>query len=346
MLAELVDRVIGIDPDRDNVTAAVIDAHTTGVIAVEVFAATASGYDALFAFVDEHSVPGERVFAVEGTGSYGAGVTRVLQQGGEWVIEFDRATTKATKDCTKTDALDAIRAAREVLGRDHLAEPRTRGAREAIRARHVVREAAVRARTAAINELKALIVTAPINLRDQLRSLSTTQLVTRCAALRCIGDLETHHVRAALRALARRIQHLDREIADHDTAEQALIQAHAPQLLAELGVGHVTAAQLLISWSHPGRCRSEAAFARLAGASPIEASSGQTKRHRLNRSGDRQLNRALHTIATTKMRYCPDTQAYTTRRLAEGKTKAEIRRCIKRYLARHLYRILEHPPAP
>lgn len=346
MLADLVDHVIGIDPDRDTLTAAVIDAATTGVVAVASFSSTTAGVDELIDFVDEHTEATERAFVVEGTGSYGAGITRRLQHAGEWVIEFDHPTTRPAKDGAKTDGLDAIRAARETLGRTHLGEPRARHAREAIRVHHVVREAGVRARTAAINELKALIVTAPDTIREQLRALDTAQLVKRCAQLRSSDDVEIHHTRLALRALARRIQHLDREITAHDRALRPLLETHAAELLTEPGVGPVSAAQLLISWSHPGRCRHEAAFARLGGAPPVEASSGQTRRHRLNRGGDRQLNRALHTIANSRMRYHPETKAYIARRTAEGKTTAEIRRCLKRYLARHFYRLLEHQTAP
>ncbi len=151
---------------------------------------------------------------------------------------------------------------------------------------------------------------------------------------------------AALRRLAVRIRHLDAEIKAHDKDLAALTAEHCPQVLAEFGVGPVTAAQAYISWSHPGRCRSEAAYANLGGVAPIEASSGKVVRYRLNRSGDRQLNRALHTIVLTRARMDPVTKEYIARRTAEGKTEREVRRCLKRYVARHLYRLLEAGPPP
>ena len=147
----------------------------------------------------------------------------------------------------------------------------------------------------------------------------------------------------ALRSLARRIKTLTAEAAELQTSIRGLVEAVAPHLLDQPGVGPITAAQVYIAWSHPGRCRNEAAFARLAGVAPLEASSGQNTRHRLNRRGDRQLNRALHTIAVTRSRYCPHTQAYIAKRTAQGKTPREAQRCLKRYIARQIYRLLQHP---
>ena len=148
-----------------------------------------------------------------------------------------------------------------------------------------------------------------------------------------------------MRALAQRITNLNAEIADHDQAMNSLLRETAPQLLDEPGIGHVTAATFVLSWSHHGRCHSEAAFARLGGAAPIPATSGQTQnRHRLNRRGDRRLNHALYIVATTRLRQDPTTRQYVARRLAEGKTKPEIVRCLKRYIARRVWRLLEHPP--
>lgn len=342
MLAELVDHVIAIDPDRDRVTAAVVVATTTGVVATECFPATKAGYADLLEFADEHTEAGERAFVIEGTGSYGAGATRALEGAGEWVLEFARSSEKR-RGRAKSDVLDAIEMGREALGRDRLAVPRAAGEREAIRVHHVAREGAVRARTAAINGLKALVVTAPEALRGELRGVRTEALVRRCATLRDAPSrpLDERATRQALKAIARRILDLEAEIAVHEAAIRPLLRAQAPELLAEHGVGEWATAQLLISWSHPGRCRSEAAFANLGGGAPIEASSGQTKRHRLNRGGDRQLNRALHVIAVTRMRSCERTKAYVARRRAEGKSDREIRRCLKRYIARRMFRLLE-----
>ena len=270
-----------------------------------------------------------------------------LLDAGELVVEFSHPAGPPSADGSKTDALDARRAALESLGRAHQSIPRARGTREALRAVETTRRGAQGARVAAINALKALIVTAPAGLRDELRDLRPAALVRRCAALRPTAEnppSERAATKHALRALAARIKHLDGEITAHTKHIAALINAAAPQLLAEPGVGPITAAQIYIAWSHPGRCRDEAAFARLAGVAPLDASSGQTTRHRLNRRGDRTLNQALHTITLTRIRTCPRTQAYMAKRRAEGKTTRETRRCLKRYIARHLYRLLQHPP--
>ena len=350
MLAELVDHVIGIDPDRDWVTAAVVDAGTARVLAAGRFGANASGYRQVVAFADEYSVATERAWAVEGTASYGRGLTAALARGGEWVIEFDRATQKPAKDGSKTDELDAIRAGRETLGRTRLASPRAhRGFREALRVHMVARDTAVQARTAAINELKAFVVTADDTLRAELRGLRTAGLVKRCAGFRHSPNrtVDEACTRAVMRAVARRIIHLNDEIALHTKALTALVDQAAPQLVAEVGIGPVTAAGFYIAWSHPGRCRNEAAYARLGGTAPIEVTSGQTQdRHRLSRRGDRQLNKALHQVAVTRLRCHEPTRAYKQRRTAEGKTDREIRRCIKRYIARRVFRLLEHQTPP
>lgn len=342
MLSDLVDHVVSIDPDRDRVTAVVLHAKTAGVLATGVFKATATGYDALLQFAQEHTEAGERAFVIEGTASYGAGITRALERAGEWVIEFARSVTKR-RGQAKSDELDAIAMGREALGRRHLAEPRGADEREAVRVHHVTRESAVRARTAAINALKATVVSAPEALRQDLRGLTTRALVKRCAVFRDAPArlVDERATRQALRALARRILVFEAEIAEHEAAVRPLLRAQAPRLLAEPGIGEWATAQLLIAWSHPGRCRSEAAFASLGGAAPIPASSGQTKRHRLNRGGDRQLNRALHVIAVTRMRSCEATKVYVKRRQEEGLSDREIRRCLKRYIARRVFRLLE-----
>ncbi len=347
MLAELVDHVIGVDPDRDWITVAVLDARTSGVITTDRFPATGDGYRDAIVWADAHTTGSERAWVIEGTASYGRGLTMALQRRDELVVEFDRPTRKAAKDGAKSDALDAIRAAREALGRDRLHEPRAHeGIREAIRVHTVARAGAVRARTAAINELKALIVTADEQLRSEFRGLRTHKIVVRCSRFRDTQKrpIDERCTRNTMRALARRIQHLNVEIADHNTAIKALIDEAAPQLIAEPGIGYVTAAAFYLAWSHPGRCPSEAAYARLGGTAPIEVTSGQTQnRHRLNRGGDRQLNQALYFVAVTRQRCCPETKAYMTRRTSEGKTEREATRCLKRFIARRVWRLLEHP---
>jgi transposase len=271
---------------------------------------------------------------------------------GEWVVEVDRPKRPARRNGAKSDELDAIRAAREALERDHLAQPRARGDREAVRVLLITRRGAIRARTRAINHLKALVVTAREELRHQLRNTPTDELVYRCSRLRTLPSHSPEHRATviALRHTARRILALEAEANDLESEIEGLVERTVPELLAEIGVGPISAAQLYCSWSHRGRLRSDAAFAMLGGSAPIPASSGQTVRYRLNRAGDRQLNCALHTIVLTRLQHDPATRAYAARRLAEGKTPREIKRCLKRYLARHLFRILEatgpHPTAP
>ena len=350
MLAEMVDHVIGIDPDRDWITAAVLDADTAGVVATARFPADPAGYRDAVVWADEYSTDTERAWAIEGSASYGRGLTAALARCGEWVIEFDRAKEKPSKDGSKTDQLDAIRAGRETLGRAKLASPRAhQGIREALRVHSVARDTAVRARTAAINELKAFVVTADDSLRSDLRGLRTPRLVKRCAGFRPSTNrsVDQQCTRAVMRAVARRITYLDDEVTNHEKALTSLVDQAAPQLVAQVGIGPVTAAAFYIAWSHPGRCRNEAAFARLAGVAPIPVNSGQTQdRHRLNRRGDRQLNRALHLVAVTRIRCDPQTQAYRKRRSSQGKTDREIRRCLKRYIARRVWRLLENQTPP
>ena len=343
MLATMVEHVIGIDPDRDRVTASVVDTATTGEQATAVFATTRRGYDQLLVWANQHT-PARRAWAVEGTGSYGAGVASHLTSQDERVVEFNNP--HPTRDGAKTDALDARRAARQVLGRPWPSVPRARGDRQALRVLETTRQGAQNARVTAINTLKALVITAPIDLRDQLRDPNTTALVTKTSKFRSgrSSGNELAATKQAMRSLARRIKTLTTEIAELRASITALVETVAPQLLQQPSVGPITAAQVYIAWSHPRRFRTEAAFARLAGVAPLEASSGQRTRHRLNRYGDRTLNHALYTIAITRTRTCPKTQAYIAKRTAQGKTTRETRRCLKRYIARHLYRLLQNPP--
>jgi transposase len=286
------------------------------------------------------------MWAIEGTGGYGAGLTRFLHAHAEQVVELDRPKRAARRHGAKSDPLDATRAAREALGRDQLAQSKAAGRRAALQVRLTARRSAVQAATDAQRQLHALVVAAPDALRGRLRGLTTPRLVSTCGRLRLGADLdsETAATAASLRALARRIQLLNTEIADHTRAITTLVRAWRPDLLTRCGVGPIVAPIVLCAWSHPGRCPSDAAFAILAGAAPIPASSGQTIRVRLNRSGDRHLNQALHLVVLTRLRYDPATRAYAQRRRAQGKTNREIRRCLVRYVARQLYRLLEANP--
>ncbi|MGE0841443.1 transposase [Pseudonocardia sp.] len=211
-----------------------------------------------------------------------------------------------------------------------------------------VRRGAVEAGADAQRQLRALVITAPEQVRDRFRGQSIVVMTSTAAKLRphtAVDDVEVFTAMTALKVLARRIRDLEAEAGAHEKAIRAIVGSWRPDLLPLPGVGPITAAAVLAAWSHAGRCRDDGAFAMLAGAAPIPASSGKTVRYRLNRSGDRQLNRALHTIAVSRLRYDPDTRAYAERRRAQGKTDPEIRRCLKRYITRQLYRQLEHPQA-
>ena len=346
MLAEQVDGVIGVDTHRDTLTAAAVT-RLGGVLAQITTSADAAGYRRLVDFAHAQ-LSGRRCWAVEGTGSFGAGLAGFLHQHGEQVLEVGRPKRPASRSGAKSDALDAVRAAREALGQDHLATPRRRGEREALRVLLTTRRCATLARVAAIGQLKALLVGAPEELRAELRGRSTAGQIDYCARLRPrpTRSLEHQATVRALRATAQRIQALAAEADELEAELTVLVGAVAPWLLEVPGVGPLSAAQVLVSWSHAGRFRSEAAFAALAGTNPIPASSGQVTRHRLNRGGDRQLNRALHTILLVRLRIDPDTRAYMARRTAQGKSRRDAKRCLRRVIARQLFRLLERYDRP
>jgi transposase len=341
MLADRVDAVIGVDTHKASHTAAVVE-PTGGVVAHLTVPSDAFGAKRVLAFARRHG-PGRRVWAIEGTGSFGSGLTTYLLEQGEWVVEIDRPARPARRNGAKSDELDAARAAREALSREHLAQPRRRGEREALRVLLATRHGAVLSRTRAITSLHALVVNSPEGIRNQLRHLDTDDLLARCARLRTAPAQSTEHraTITALRSTARRALACEAEAADLESALEVLVKQERPELLAETGVGTITAAAILNAWSHRGRIRTEAAFAMLAGVAPLPASSGQTVRYRLNRAGDRQLNRALHTIVLSRLTHDPETRAYARRREAEGKTPREIKRCLKRHLARRLFGLLE-----
>ena len=344
MLADQLDYIVGVDPHRDSHAVAVVEVVTGAVVFEATVAANSDGYANAVSLAEQHA-RGRRAFAVEGTGSFGRGLTRFLEARGEWVLEVGRLR-RERRSGGKTDALDAIRAARSVLAEERPATPRAGGDRQALQALVAAREGAVDAKRAGLCQLRDLLITTPEPLRSELRPLTAARLLHRLAATRPAGrhDPEVRGSLLALRSIARRVLQLTAEERELAHEIETLTRKLAPQLLDQPGVGPHAAAQLVLSWSHHGRIHSEAAFARLAGAAPIPASSGQTIRYRLDRSGDRKLNRALHTILITRKRTHPATIAYIERRLAEGKTRREASRCLKRYLARHLYRLLEHAP--
>jgi transposase len=322
MLADSVEVVIGVDTHKQTHTAAVVAAATGQTAVTLTVTANPAGYQQLLALADRQA--GRRIWAVESTGGDGAGLTRFLHAHQEQVVELDRPKRAARRHGAKSDPLDATRAAREALGRDQLAQPRAAGPRAALSVRLAARRSAVQAAGDAQRQLHALVIAAPPALQERLRGRSTRQLVVACARLRIRTDwdVETTTTAATLRTLARRIRELTSEAADHRQAILVLVRAWRPDLLARPGVGPIVAAVVLGAWSHPGRCRSDAAFAMLGGAAPIPASSGQTIRVRLNRSGDRQLNQALYTVALTRLRTDPATRAYATRRRAKARPTA------------------------
>jgi transposase len=344
MLADTLDVVIGVDTHKDTHTAAVLG-PTGAVLDRLTVPAEPRGYRRLIAFGEAHGTT--RAWAIEGTGSFGAGLVAALLARHEQVIEVDRPKRPARRAGAKSDDIDAVRAAREVLSGDRVGEPRCRGQREAIRVLLKTRAQAIEFRTRAISALHALVVSAPVSLRERLRGLTLGQLLETCAAMRGSArqNAEEFATTMAMRATARRALACQQEAAELGVQLDALVRQAAPQLLDQVGIGPVVAAQVIVSWSHRGRVRSEAGFAQLAGVAPIPASSGQTSRHRLNHSGDRQLNRALHAIVMVRMRQDATTKAYVARRLAEGKSTREIKRCLKRYVARQLFRCLEALPS-
>lgn len=268
ILAEDFTYVVGVDTHAHTHAGAVVD--RTGAVLAEFGDTTdPAGLERLIEAA-RRAAPGARLWAVEQTGSYGAGLTALLGALGEAVVEIDRPARPARRR-GKDDGLDALRAAREALSRTHLASPRARGAREALRVLLVTRRASVAARTAAICQLKALVVTAPSALRQSLRGLSRVELVRTCSRLHLMQrhDEERRAAVLALRATARRIDYLAEEAAELEAELARLVKVVCPPLLGLPGLGVITSAQLLVSWSHPGRIRSEAAFAALAGVAPL-----------------------------------------------------------------------------
>lgn len=346
MLADLVEVVIGVDTHTDTHTAALIVVGTRAVLDTITVSADPDGYARLLALAEHHG--GLRGWAMEGTGGYGAGPARHLAERGELVVELDRPVRPARRHGAKSDVIDAERAARDALTRVRLAAPKTGPARAGLQMLLTARRAAVAAATDAQRQIRALVITAPEVVRARFRGQTTRQMLITAIGLRPhhhASEVEVFTALSVLRAMARRVTALQTEAGEHEKAITTIVCSWRPDLLELPGVGPINAAVVLTAWSHPGRCRSDAAVAMLAGAAPIPACSGKTVRYRLNRSGDRQLNRALHNIALSRLRFDPATCAYADRRRAQAKTDREIRRCLKRYIARQLYRQLESGPA-
>jgi transposase len=333
--------ILGVDTHLDFHVAVVVDhlGRPLGEVSVPT---TVKGYERLLRWAQDFGPL--RSAGVEGTSSYGAGLTRHLRASGISVVEVERPKRRHLRRNGKSDPIDAEAAARAVLAGEAVGEPKSADGRvEMIRVLRSARQSAVKARTQAANQLQGLRLTAPEELLNRLRNLSTKELVAVAARFRLGDDLRDvpSATKFALRSVARRYEALSEEIAELDAHLGRLVAQVAPELVSLAGIGTENAATLLIvAGDNPQRLRSEASFASLCGVSPIEASSGKVVRHRLNRGGNREANRALYMICLSRMRRDLRTQEYVARRTAEGKSKREIIRCLKRYLAREVYRVL------
>ena len=328
----------GVDTHADTHVAAALDS-IGGLLGVQEFPATAAGYARLLGWLGGFGPV--CLVGIEGTGSYGAGLARHITTAGVQVVEVDRSDRQDRRRQGKSDPFDAVSAARAALsGRARGASKGRDGAVEAIRALMVAKRSAAGERTQTINQARALILTGPEDLRARFTGHTVAALVAELASLRPRpGSTVGYATRIALRELGRRAEFLDGQIERLDNLIGPLVTAQAPSLLARYGIGAHTAALLLVAaGDHPERLRSEAAWAHLCGVTPIPASSGKTVRHRLNPGGDRQANHALWRIVITRMSSHPPTRAYAERRSNEGLSKKEIIRCLKRYVAREVYR--------
>ncbi len=333
----------GVDTHKDLHVAAVVDLEGT-VLGTESFSTTRAGYRSLVRWM--RTFGDVRKVGVEGTGSYGAGITRHLSGAGIEVLEVDRADRSDRRRRGKSDTLDAEAAALAALAGRRVSTPKNKdGSVESLRILRLTRATAVRSRTKALQLLQHHIVSAPEELRDQVRNLTRMQLIRTCASWRpdTVGFRDpVVATRISLKSLARRIIELNDEIADLDSLIKPLVRELAPQLVATPCIGIETAGQILVTLGdNPTRVRSEPGFAMLCGVAPLPASSGMTQRHRLNRGGDRQANRALHMIAISRMRTDDRTKAYVAKKTVEGHSKLEIIRCLKRFIAREIYYLMQ-----
>jgi transposase len=345
--ARRTEVVLGVDTHLDFHVAVVLD-HLGRRLGEAKTPTTTKGYRNLVSWAEGFGPV--RCAGVEGTGSYGAGMARHLKAADIAVMEVERPKRRHLRRRGKSDPIDAERAARAVLAGETAGVPRSGDGRvEMVRALRGARRSAVKARVQAANLLKATLVTAPEELRRRLRALPSGELVAVAARFRPGGEPEDVQAatRFALRSVARRYQALSEEIAALDAQLERLVAEAAPRLVSLPGVGTNHAATLLVlAGDNPQRLRSEVSFASLCGVSPVEASSGKVVRHRLNRGGNRDANRALHMVCVVRMGSDRRTRAYVARRTAEGKSKWEIMRCLKRYIAREVYRVLLSSAAP
>jgi transposase len=328
----------GIDTHGEVHVAAALD-EVGGLLGTRAFDASPEGYRALLSWLADFGTVGK--VGVEGTGSYGAGLAWCLARAGVEVIEVDRHNRQNRRRQGKSDPIDAVEAARAVLSGRATGRAKSRdGSVEAVRVLVVAKRSARQARVKALTQMRQLTFTAPDQLQSRIKGLPSAQFIAAAKGLRPTRSTDpvTVATKASLSSLAHRIGELDEEIAQLDARITPLLEAYAPELLDVYGVGIDTAATLLVTaGDNPERLRSEAAWAHLCGVSPLEASSGKVTRHRLNRGGDRQANRALWIIVVSRLASDPETQAYMERRVKEGRSKREIIRMLKRYVAREVY---------
>lgn len=338
--------VVGVDTHARNHVYAILAPATGALLATRDFPTTAAGINRALTWVARHTeADADTLWVIEGAGSYGAILAGAVAGHGYTVAEAPRMDAKKRHGVGKSDALDAhqIAAATLPLPEHKLRRPRAGdGIRQGVRILITAREAMTKDHTRAVNALNALVRSNDLGI-DARKSLTATQIDEVSRWRERQEDLALAIARTEAVRLARHILELDGQLKDNERRLDELVRAsEAAPLLAEKGFQAITAAQCLASWSHHGRVRSEAAFASLAGVNPIPASSGNTVRHRLNRGGDRALNSALHMASLSRMTHDPETRAYVEKRAGQDKTKKEIRRCIKRYLARRVYRILNN----
>ena len=332
----------GADTHRDTHMVAALD-QRGAELGVKSFNTDPAGHAALLEWLETFG-PVERI-GIEGTGTYGAGLCRFLHRNNIEVIEVSCGDRQARRSHGKSDPVDAVAAARAAQSGKATAQPKARtGNVEAIRALRLVKRSATRDRTGAVNQMRALVVTAPDEVREAFRGLTIHQLVSGAARLRPTNPSTTKgSTKFALRELARRVLSLDGEIKRINTILAPLVAATAPGLVARHGIGTDTAAALLVAaGDNPERLHSEASFAHLCGSAPIDASSGLVTRKRLNPRGNRSANEALWRIVLVRMGSDPRTRRYVERRTHQGKSKREIMRCLKRYVAREIFRDLNN----
>ena len=339
------DVVVGVDTHKHTHMAVALSANG-GWLGSLKLEAKRIGYQELMRWAAEF---GSRpVFAVEGTGCYGAGLCRALQTAELEVVEVNRPDRSTRRRLGKDDTIDAEAAARSYISGKATVIPKAgNDLVEMIRMLKVVKDSASGNRTAALNQLHAIVVTAPAALRERLQRLKGKELVDCCSGLRS-GEISTPLAAAklALRNLARRIQQLDQELKDTVAQLDRLTMQHCPELRNTYGVGvDISATLVMAVGDNQERMKSEASFAALCGVNPLPASSGKVVRHRLNRSGNRQANCALHRIVLCRLRWHQQTKEYAERRMAEGRTIKEIIRCLKRFVAREMFGVLRGGPA-